>query len=67
VRTTDAHQEFAREFQLMQDELRKMISADRAHVTEAVVLLEEAEKHRPSDEIARALDHLRLACAKYHL
>ncbi|MDD5305083.1 MAG: hypothetical protein PHS14_18445, partial [Elusimicrobia bacterium] len=36
VRTTDAHQEFAREFQLMQDELRKMIAEDRAHVAEAV-------------------------------
>lgn len=67
VRTTDAHQEFAREFQLMQDELRKMIAADRAHLAEAVALLEGLEKEKSSDEIAKALDHLRLACAKYHL
>ena len=67
VRTTDAHQEFAREFQLMQDELRKMLQEDRAHLAEAVALLEELEKGKPSAEIAKALDHLRLACAKYHL
>jgi len=67
VRTTDAHQEFAREFQLMQDELRKMIAADRAHVAEAVALLEMIEEDKPSDEISKALDHLRLACAKYHI
>ena len=67
IRTTDAHQEFAREFQLMQDELRKMIAADRTHVAEAVALLEMIEKDKPSDEIAKALDHLRLACAKYHI
>lgn len=67
VRTTDAHQEFAREFQLMQDELRKMIEADREHVAEAIALLEEIEKDKPSDEISKALDHLRLTCAKYHL
>lgn len=64
VRTTDAHQEFAREFQLMQDELRKMIEADRKHVTEAIALL---ETQKSSDEISRALDHLRQACSKYHL
>ena len=67
VRATDAHQEFVREFQLMQDELRKMISADRAHVAEAVALLEESERRKPSDDIGKALDHLRQACAKYHL
>jgi methyl-accepting chemotaxis protein len=67
VRTTDAHQDFAREFQLMQDELRKMIAEDRAHVAEAVSLLEDIEKDKPSEEIGQALDHLRLACAKYHL
>jgi len=67
VRTTDAHQDFAREFQLMQDELRKMISADRAHVAEAVALLESLEKEKPSEEVSRALDHLRQACTKYHL
>ncbi len=64
VRTTDAHQEFAREFQLMQDELRKMIQTDREHVSEAIALL---EKHKESGEISRALDHLRQACSKYHL
>lgn len=67
VRTTDAHQEFAREFQLMQDELRKMVAADRAHVAEAVVLLESMEKEKPSDDISKALDHLRQVCSKYHL
>ena len=67
VRTTDAHQELAREFQLMQDELRKLIAEDRAHVAEAVALLEEIEKGKPSEEIGRALDHLRQTCAKYHL
>lgn len=67
VRTTDAHQEFAREFQHMQDELRKMVAADRAHVAEAVALLETSEKERPTDEIAKALDHLRQVCVKYHL
>lgn len=70
VRTTDAHQELAREFQLMQDELKKMIATDRAHVAEAVVRLEAAEKNAAGDtkaEIARALDELRQACAKYHI
>ncbi|MDO8757245.1 MAG: hypothetical protein Q7J64_04490 [Elusimicrobiota bacterium] len=67
VRTTDAHQDFAREFQLMQDELRKMIAADRAHVAEAVTLLENLEKEKPTEEVSRALDHLRQACTKYHL
>jgi len=67
VRTTDAHQDFAREFQLMQDELRKMIAADRAHIAEAVALLETVEKEKPTEEVSRALDHLRQACTKYHL
>jgi nitrogen fixation/metabolism regulation signal transduction histidine kinase len=67
VRTTDAHQEFAREFQLMQDELRKMIAADRAHLAEAVTLLEAVEKSAPSEDISKALDHLRQACSKYHI
>lgn len=67
VRTTDAHQDFAREFQLMQDELRKMIAADRAHIAEAVALLETVEKEKPQEEVSRALDHLRQACTKYHL
>lgn len=68
IRTTDAHQEFAREFQFMQDELRKMIAADRAHLAEAVTLLEASERASPSDEnIPKALDHLRQTCAKYHI
>jgi nitrogen fixation/metabolism regulation signal transduction histidine kinase len=68
IRTTDAHQEFAREFQLMQDELRKMIASDRTHVAEAVTLLEAAEKSSPADEnISKALDHLRQTCSKYHI
>jgi len=67
VRTTDAHQEFAREFQLMQDELRRMVTEDRAHLSEAVALLEEAEKNKSTEDIPKALDHLRQACAKYHL
>lgn len=67
VRTTDAHQEFAREFQLMQDELRKMVASDRAHLAEAIALLEAAEKAAPSADVSKALDHLRQTCAKYHL
>ena len=72
VRTTDAHQDFAREFQLMQEDLRKMIEADRAHVSEAATLLEAAEKilpegHEAKDAIAKALDELRRTCVKYHL
>ncbi len=67
VRTTDAHQDFAHEFQLMQEELRKMIAADRAHIAEAVALLENLEKEKPTEEVSRALDHLRQACTKYHL
>ncbi len=64
VRTTDAHQDLAREFQLMQDELRKMIESDRAHVAAATAALESAKE---TPEVAKALDHLRQACAKYHL
>ena len=67
VRTTDAHQELAREFQLMQDELKKMLEADRAHVAAAVAALEEAEKSKSTPEVSEALDHLRQACVKYHL
>jgi hypothetical protein len=52
----------------MQDELRKMVAADRARLAEAVTLLEACEKSSPSDEnIPKALDHLRQTCAKYHL
>lgn len=64
VRTTDAHQDLAHEFQLMQDELRKRLQEDRGHINEAVALL---EKTAPSDDVSRALDHLRQACTKYHL
>lgn len=70
VRTTDAHQELAREFQLMQDELRKMVLADRAHVSEAIARLEAAEKSAGEGaraDIGRALDELRQACTKYHV
>ncbi|MEQ1918727.1 MAG: hypothetical protein ABL955_05965 [Elusimicrobiota bacterium] len=67
VRTTDAHQDFAHEFQLMQDELRKVIAEDRAHLAEAIAVLEALEKSAQSDAIDKALDHLRLTCAKYHI
>ncbi len=67
VRTSDTHQEFVREFQLMQDELRAMISSDRAHVAEAVAMLEAIMKEKPSAGISAALDCLRRACVRYHL
>ncbi|MEK7390070.1 MAG: hypothetical protein AAB036_10270 [Elusimicrobiota bacterium] len=72
VRMTDAHQNLAREFQLMQDDLRRLIASDRDRVNEAASLLEEAEKALPSgheakDAIGKALDQLRHACVKYHL
>ena len=60
IRLTVAHQEFAREFQEMQEELRKMLQADRARVHEAKVHLE-------AGEIDKALDELRHVCTKYHL
>ena len=72
VRATDAHQKFAHEFQLMQEELRKMIEADRARVAEAAAALKEADEALPSghaakDAIAKARHELRSACAQYHL
>jgi nitrogen fixation/metabolism regulation signal transduction histidine kinase len=75
VRVTDAHQEFAGEFQEMQDALRKMIESDRAHVAAAASAIEAArravEEGRTADEadedLARALAELRQACAQYHL
>jgi nitrogen fixation/metabolism regulation signal transduction histidine kinase len=71
VRETDAHQDLAREFQGMQDELRKMLEADRARVAEAVGELEAAEKtlhEGPARKhVEKALARLRQACAQYHL
>ena len=62
VRDTDAHQEFAGEFQKMQDELSKMIAADRAHIAAAVASLE-AE---PAD-VDKALSELKKAGTHFHL
>jgi len=62
VRTTDAHQELAAEFQKMQEELAKMIAADRARVATAVAALESEEP-----DVAQALDQLKGACTHYHL
>lgn len=62
VRTTDAHQELAAEFQGMQDELKKMIEADRARVAAAVAHLEAA-----SPDVDAALTELKQACTQYHL
>ncbi|HEX4046413.1 MAG TPA: hypothetical protein VH309_01185 [Elusimicrobiota bacterium] len=62
VRLTDAHQELAAEFQKMQEELGKMLAADRAHVAAAIAGLE-AE---PAD-VDKALDELKQACTRWHL
>lgn len=62
VRTTDAHQELAAEFQKMQEELAKMIAADRARVAAAVAHLENEDP-----DVSKALDELKNACAQYHL
>lgn len=62
VRLTDAHQEFAAEFQKMQEELSKMIASDRAHIAAAVALLEAD----PAD-VDKALDELKQAGTHYHL
>jgi nitrogen fixation/metabolism regulation signal transduction histidine kinase len=62
VRLTDAHQDFAAEFQKMQEELGKMIAADRAHVAKAIASLESD----PAD-VDAALDELKKACTHYHL
>jgi nitrogen fixation/metabolism regulation signal transduction histidine kinase len=72
VRVTDAHQEFTAEFQKMQDELRKMIEADRVRIASAVASLESAEKALeedgdPDESIAKALHELKHACTQYHL
>lgn len=62
VRTTDAHQELAGEFQKMQEELAKMVADDRAKIAAAVEALE-AEV----PDVSKALDQLKTACAHYHL
>lgn len=62
VRVTDAHQEFAAEFQKMQEELSKMIAADRARVAAAVAFLEADEP-----EVDKALDELKQAGSSFHL
>ncbi len=62
VRTTDAHQELAAEFQGMQEELKKMIEADRARIAAAVSHLE-----GPQPDVAAALDQLKQTCSQYHL
>ena len=71
VRDTDAHQELAREFQGMQDDLRKMIEGDREKIAAAVAELEAAAKalhEGPSRaHVEKALASLRQACAQYHL
>jgi nitrogen fixation/metabolism regulation signal transduction histidine kinase len=72
VRVTDAHQEFAAEFQKMQEELRRMVAKDRAHVAAAAASVEAAEKAleenlEPDEHLAKALRELRQACTQYHL
>jgi len=71
VRETDAHQELAKEFQGMQDDLRKMIEADRERVAAAVAELETAEKtlHEGAarGHVEKALARLRQTCTQYHL
>lgn len=70
IRSTDAHQELAQEFQDMQDALRKMIESDRARLTEAAAELETVEKSLSGaarDRVAKALSHIRHACTQYHL
>ena len=62
VRTTDAHQELAGEFQKMQDDLGAMIGADRARVAAAVASLE-----ADPPDVDKALSELKHACSQYHL
>lgn len=62
VRTTDAHQELAGEFQKMQDELKTMLQADRARVTAAIAALEKGDP-----DVKKALSELKHACTQYHL
>lgn len=70
VRDTDAHQDLAKEFQLMQEGLRDMIAADRGHIANAAAHLEKAAEHAhgaAKDELEKAQAELKKACAKYHL
>ena len=72
VRATDAHQELAAEFQKMQEELSKMIAADRVRIAAAIAAIESAEKARedglePDEDLAKALHELKRACSQYHL
>jgi nitrogen fixation/metabolism regulation signal transduction histidine kinase len=62
VRTTDAHQELAAEFQGMQEELKKTIEADRARIAAAVSLLEGSQPDIPA-----ALDQLKQTCTQFHV
>jgi nitrogen fixation/metabolism regulation signal transduction histidine kinase len=72
VRVTDAHQDLAAEFQKMQEELSKMIAADRARIAAAIASVEAAEKcveggDSPDEHLAKALHELKHACTQYHL
>jgi methyl-accepting chemotaxis protein len=75
VRLTDAHQELAAEFQRMQEELAKLVAADRARVAAAIAAVEAAEKaledgpdNEEADEhLATALKELKHVCTHYHL
>jgi methyl-accepting chemotaxis protein len=62
VRTTDAHQDLAAEFQKMQEELSKMVAADRARVAKAIELLDGDEP-----DVDGAVAELKHACTSYHL
>jgi F0F1-type ATP synthase membrane subunit b/b' len=62
VRATDGHQELAVEFQKMQEELRRMIEADRARIAEAITALE-----ANSPDLKAALEALKHTCTQYHL
>ena len=62
VRTTDSHQELATEFQGMQEELKKALESDRAHITMAITALEQSEP-----DTAKALVELKKSFTQYHL
>src|SRR5579859_5776606 len=68
VRSTDAHQDLAKEFQEMQEALRKLIEADRALLAEAAAELEALEKSLDGsarERAAKAAAQLRRACTQY--
>ena len=72
VRVTDAHKDLAREFQLLQEEIRGLVEKARSHVREALSRVENAQKaipagHEARPELSRALDELRAACVRWHL